>query len=63
MVVIMPILGYGFFFDSPPKAMVALMAHIAFGLCMGAIIGFHLGIEALTFVDLPQLLSITFNSS
>jgi len=39
MVVIMPILGHGFFFGSPPKAMVALMAHIAFGLCMGAIIG------------------------
>lgn len=39
MVVIMPILGHGFFFDSPPKAMVALMAHIAFGICMGAIIG------------------------
>jgi len=39
MVVIMPILGQGFFFGSPPKAMVALMAHIAFGLCMGAIIG------------------------
>jgi len=27
------------FFGDPPKAMVALMAHIAFGLCMGAIIG------------------------
>jgi len=39
MVVIMPILGHGLFFDSPPKAMVALMAHIVFGLCMGAIIG------------------------
>ena len=39
MVVIMPILGHGFFFDSPPKAMVALMAHIAFGVFMGAIIG------------------------
>jgi hypothetical protein len=43
MVVIMPILGHGFFFDSPPKAMVALMAHIAFGLCMGAIIGLPAG--------------------
>ena len=39
MVVIMPILGQGFFFGSPPKAMVALMGHVAFGLCMGAIIG------------------------
>jgi hypothetical protein len=39
MVVIMPILGHGFFFGSPPRAMVALMAHIVFGLCMGAIIG------------------------
>lgn len=39
MVVIMPILGHGLFFGSPPKAMVALMAHIAFGICMGAIIG------------------------
>ena len=39
MVVIMPFLGHGLFFGDPPKAMVALMAHIAFGLCMGAIIG------------------------
>ena len=39
MVVIMPVLGQGFFFESPPKAMVALMGHVAFGLCMGAIIG------------------------
>jgi hypothetical protein len=39
MAVIMPILGQGFFFGSPPKAMVALMGHIVFGLCMGAIIG------------------------
>jgi hypothetical protein len=39
MVVIMPILGQGFFFDSPPKAMVALIGHVAFGVCMGAIIG------------------------
>lgn len=39
MMVMMPLLGYGLFFDSPPKAMVALMGHVAFGLCMGAIIG------------------------
>jgi hypothetical protein len=39
MAVIMPILGQGFFFGSPPKAMVALMGHVAFGLVMGAIIG------------------------
>jgi uncharacterized membrane protein YagU involved in acid resistance len=39
MVVIMPILGQGFFFSSPPKAMVALMGHVVFGLAMGAIIG------------------------
>ena len=39
MAVVMPLLGQGFFFGSPPKAMVALMAHIAFGICMGAIIG------------------------
>jgi hypothetical protein len=39
MVVVMPILGQGLFFDSPPKAMVALMGHVAFGLVMGAIIG------------------------
>ena len=39
MAVIMPILGQGFFFGSPPKAMVALMGHVVFGLCMGAIIG------------------------
>ena len=39
MVVIMPILGQGLFFGSPPKAMVALMGHIVFGLSMGAIIG------------------------
>ena len=39
MAVIMPILGQGFFFGSPPKAMVALMGHVVFGLVMGAIIG------------------------
>jgi len=39
MAVVMPILGQGFFFGSPPKAMVALMGHVAFGLVMGAIIG------------------------
>ena len=39
MAVVMPILGQGFFFDNPPKAMVALMGHVAFGLAMGAIIG------------------------
>jgi hypothetical protein len=39
MVVVMPILGQGFFFGSPPKAMVALMGHVVFGLAMGAIIG------------------------
>ena len=39
MVVVMPFLGQGLFFDSVPKAMVALMGHIVFGLSMGAIIG------------------------
>jgi len=39
MVVVMPILGQGLFFGSPPKAMVALMGHVVFGLVMGAIIG------------------------
>jgi hypothetical protein len=39
MIVVMPLLGYGLFFDSPQKAMVALMGHVAFGVCMGAIIG------------------------
>ena len=39
MVVVMPILGQGLFFDDPPKAMVALMGHIVFGVLMGAIIG------------------------
>jgi uncharacterized membrane protein YagU involved in acid resistance len=39
MVVMMPILGQGLFFGSPPKAMVALMGHVVFGLAMGAIIG------------------------
>ncbi len=39
MIVVMPMMGYGFFFDSPPKAMVALMGHLVFGLAMGAIIG------------------------
>jgi len=39
MVVVMPILGQGLFFGSAPKAMVALMGHIVFGLSMGAIIG------------------------
>ena len=34
-----PILGQGLFFGSLPKAMVALMGHIVFGLVMGAIIG------------------------
>jgi hypothetical protein len=39
MAVVMPILGQGFFFGSPPKAMVALMGHVVFGLVMGATIG------------------------
>jgi Family of unknown function (DUF6789) len=39
MALVMPILGQGLFFGSPPKAMVALMGHVAFGLVMGAIIG------------------------
>ncbi len=39
MAVVMPILGQGFFFGSPPKAMDALMGHVAFGLVMSAIIG------------------------
>jgi uncharacterized membrane protein YagU involved in acid resistance len=39
MVVVMPILGQGLFFDDPPKAMVALMGHLVFGVLMGAIIG------------------------
>jgi hypothetical protein len=39
MVVVMPLLGQGLFFDSAPKAIVALMGHIVFGLSMGAIIG------------------------
>ena len=39
MIVVMPILGQGLFFGSLPKAMVALMGHVALGLVMGAIIG------------------------
>jgi hypothetical protein len=39
MLVVMPLLGQGFFLSSAPKAMVALVAHILFGLAMGAIIG------------------------
>ena len=39
MAVVMPVLGQGFFFGDPPKAMVALMGHVVFGLAMGAIIG------------------------
>jgi hypothetical protein len=39
MIVVMPILGQGLFFGSAPKAMVALMGHVVFGLIMGAIIG------------------------
>jgi len=39
MAVVMPLLGQDFFFGSPPKAMVALMGHVVFGLVMGAIIG------------------------
>jgi len=39
MLVFMPIIGQGLFLGSPPKAMVALMGHIVFGLIMGGIIG------------------------
>jgi hypothetical protein len=39
MAVMMPILGQGLFFGSLPKAMVALMGHVVFGLVMGTIIG------------------------
>lgn len=39
MVVVMPVLGQGLFFDSAPKAMVALVGHLIFGLAMGLIIG------------------------
>ena len=39
MIVVMPIMGQGLFFGDPPKAMVALMGHLALGLAMGAIIG------------------------
>lgn len=39
MTVMMPILGQGLFFNDPAKAMVALVAHIVFGIVMGAIIG------------------------
>lgn len=39
MIVVMPMMGLGMFFDSLPKAMVALMGHLVFGLTMGAIIG------------------------
>jgi hypothetical protein len=39
MVVVMPFLGQGLFFGSAPKAMVALMGHVVFGMAMGAIIG------------------------
>jgi hypothetical protein len=39
MLVVMPMLGQGFFFGNVHIAMVALMGHIVFGLAMGAIIG------------------------
>ncbi len=39
MLVIMPMLGQGFFLSSAPKAMVAFVGHVVFGLSMGAIIG------------------------
>jgi len=39
MLVFMPIIGQGLFLGSLPKAMVALMGHIVFGLIMGGIIG------------------------
>ncbi|MES0385689.1 MAG: DUF6789 family protein [Hyphomicrobium sp.] len=39
MLVVMPMLGQGFFFGDVHKAMVALVSHIVFGLAMGAIIG------------------------
>jgi hypothetical protein len=39
MLVIMPMLGQGFFLSSAPKAMVAFVGHVVLGLSMGAIIG------------------------
>ena len=39
MLVVMPVLGQGFFLSSVHKAMVALVGHIVFGLSMGAIVG------------------------
>lgn len=39
MIVLLPLAGQGLFFGEPPKAMVALVAHVVYGFIMGAIIG------------------------
>ncbi len=39
MIVVMPLGGHGFFLNSAPKAMVALVGHVVAGICIGAIVG------------------------
>jgi hypothetical protein len=39
MIIVMPVLGQGLFFGGGPKAIVALVGHLMFGLVMGGIIG------------------------
>lgn len=39
MTVVMPLIGQGLFLDSQPRAMVALMGHIIFGVILGTAVG------------------------
>ncbi|WP_271272651.1 DUF6789 family protein [Aliamphritea hakodatensis] len=39
MTVVMPLIGQGLFLDSMPRAMVALMGHMVFGLILGTAVG------------------------
>jgi hypothetical protein len=39
MIVVIPVLGQGFFFGNPPKAIAALVIHIVFGAIVGVITG------------------------
>ncbi len=39
MTVVMPLIGQGLFLNSAPKAMVALMGHMVFGIILGSAVG------------------------
>lgn len=39
MTVVMPAIGQGLFLDSMPRAMVALMGHMVFGVILGSVVG------------------------